>query len=121
MTSEEPFAVLRLAPTLDLVAVKSAYFAALVRHPPHQDVEGFQRLRRAYEALTRPGGLALAYLTGPVDVQPWIQAARERFDAPLAVAARGALAARTGAETVAPWVERGSRMSWEEALQAFAP
>ena len=30
------------------------------------------------------------------------------------------LAARTGAETVARWVERCSRMSWDEALRAFA-
>jgi hypothetical protein len=120
MMPEEPFAVLGLAPTMDLVAVKSAYFAALARHPPHQDLEGFQRLRRAYEALTRPGGLALAYLTSPVDVQRLARDARERFDAPLEKAAAVALAARTGAETVARWVERCSRMSWDEALRAFA-
>ncbi|WP_309895698.1 J domain-containing protein [Archangium sp.] len=120
MTPEEPFAVLGLAPTTDPVAVKSAYFAALARHPPHQDVEGFQRLRRAYEALTRPGGLAVAYLTSPVDVQELATDARARFDAPLEKAAAVALAARTGAETVAWWVERCSRMSWEEALRAFA-
>lgn len=120
MTPEEPFAVLGLAPTMDPVAVKSAYFAALARHPPHQDVEGFQRLRRAYEALTRPGGLAVAYLTSPVDVQTLARDARERFDAPLEKAAGVALAARTEVETVARWVERCSRMSWEEALRAFA-
>ncbi|QRO01351.1 J domain-containing protein [Archangium violaceum] len=120
MTPEEPFAVLGLAPTMDPVAVKSAYFAALARHPPHQDLEGFQRLRRAYEALTRPGGLAVAYLTSPVDVQKLARDARERFDAPLEKAAVVALAARTGAETVARWVERCSRMSWDEALRAFA-
>ncbi len=120
MRPEEPFAVLGLAPTTDPAAVKSAYFTALARHPPHQDLEGFQRLRRAYEALTRPGGLAVAYLTSPVDVQKLARDARERFDAPLEKAAVVALAARTGAETVTRWVERCSRMSWDEALRAFA-
>ena len=81
---------------MDLVAVKSAYFAALARHPPHQDLEGFQRLRRAYEALTRPGGLAVAYLTSPVDVQKLARDARARFDAPLEKAAVVALAAANG-------------------------
>jgi protein tyrosine phosphatase (PTP) superfamily phosphohydrolase (DUF442 family) len=120
MTTEEPFAVLGLAPTLDPAAIKSAYFTALARHPPHQDLEGFQRLRRAYEALTRPEGLAVAYLTSPVDVQKLARDARERFDAALEKAAGVALAARTGTETVARWVERCSRMSWEEALRTFA-
>lgn len=105
---------------MDPVAVKGAYFAALARHPPHQDPEGFQRLRRAYEALTRPGGLAVAYLSSPVDVQRLARDARERFDAPLEKAAAVALASRTRAETVARWVERCSRMSWDEALRAFA-
>src|SRR5439155_9465721 len=48
---ESPFQVLGIAPTLDLGAVKRAYFAALTRHPPHADPEGFRRLRAAYEPL----------------------------------------------------------------------
>ena len=38
--AEGPFAVLGIAPTLDLGAVKRAYFAALPRHPPHADPAG---------------------------------------------------------------------------------
>src|SRR6185503_20684653 len=69
MTPREPFALLGMAPTLDLAAVKRAYFDALARHPPHVDSAGFQQVRGAYEALTRPGGLAAAYLASPVDVR----------------------------------------------------
>jgi hypothetical protein len=117
---DEPFAVLELTPTLDLAAVKRAYFAALARHPPHQDPEGFQRVRRAYEALIRPGALAAAYLASPVDVGKLAQEARERFDAALEKASQVVLAARVGEETVRQWVERCSRMLWAEALEAFA-
>jgi curved DNA-binding protein CbpA len=117
---DEPFAVLGLAPTLDAAAVKRAYFAALARHPPQQDPEGFRRLRGAYEALTRPGALAAAYLASPVDVRKLAEEARERFDAALEKAAEAALTARPGEEAAARFVERCSRMSWEEALRACA-
>ncbi len=117
-TPEEPFAVLELAPTLDVAAIKRAYFAALARHPPQQDPEGFRRLRGAYEALTRPGALAASYLASPVDVRKLAEEARERFDTALEKAAEAALAARAGQEAGARLVERCSRMSWEEALRA---
>jgi curved DNA-binding protein CbpA len=120
MTSEDPFAVLGLAPTVDSLAVKSAYFAALGRHPPHRDPEGFQRLRRAYEALTRPGALAAAYLASPVDVQKLAEEARERFDRALEEALTAGVDSRRREESVARWVERCSRMSWDEALRVFA-
>lgn len=113
---DEPFAVLGLAPTLDAAAVKRAYFDALARHPPHQDPVGFQRLRAAYEALSRPGALAAAYLASPVDVAQLAQEARARFDAALRKAAEMALALRTREEALERFVERCSRMSWAEVL-----
>lgn len=68
MNQPDPFATLGIAPTQSMAAVKQAYFAALARHPPQKDPEGFQRLRRAYEELTRPGGLRAAFMNTPVDV-----------------------------------------------------
>lgn len=117
--SENAFAILGLTPTVDPLAVKSAYFAALARHPPHRDPEGFQRLRRAYEALTRPGALAAAYLASPVDVQRLAAEARARFDRALEQALTAGLEAARREESVARWVERCSRMSWGEALRVF--
>jgi hypothetical protein len=85
-TAANPFASLGIAPTLDTAAVKRAYFQQLARHPPHQDPEGFRRLRSDYETLGSPGGLAAAYLAAPLDLDA--EAARycERFDAALAAA-----------------------------------
>ena len=80
-TPDGPFAVLGVAPTLDGATVKRAYFAALARHPPHQDAEGFQRVRSAYEALSSPGALAAAYLASPMNVQKLADEARERASA----------------------------------------
>jgi len=119
-TPEGPFAVLGLAPTMDAAAIKRAYFAALARHPPHQDPEGFGRLRSAYEVLTRPGGLAAAYLSSPVDVQRLADEARERFDAALQKAAETAAAVREGEEASAQFLERCSRLRWEETLRVCA-
>ncbi len=62
--AEDPFAVLGIAPTLDLGAVKRAYFAALPRHPPHADPAGFARLRAAYDALQSPERAGLAHPLG---------------------------------------------------------
>lgn len=84
--SAAPFSVLEIAPTLDGGQVKRAYFRLLAKHPPHQDPEGFRRLRQAYEELTRPGGQAVAYLRAPVDVASELQAYEERYRAPLAQA-----------------------------------
>jgi curved DNA-binding protein CbpA len=119
-TPDEPFAVLGLAPTLDAGAIKRAYFEALVRHPPHQDPEGFGRLRSAYEVLTRPGGLAVAYLASAVDVRKLADEARERFDAALQKASEAAAAVRDTEGASAQFLERCSRMRWEEALRACA-
>jgi curved DNA-binding protein CbpA len=117
---DEPFAILGLEPTLDAGAVKRAYFAALARHPPHQDAEGFQRVRGAYEALSSPGGLAVAYLSSPMDVRKLADEACARFDAAMQRASAAALAASAEEETLAQFLERCSRIRWDGALRACA-
>ncbi len=119
-TPHDPFAVLGLEPTLDAAAVKRAYFAALARHPPHQDGEGFLRVRGAYEVLNSPGGLAAAYLASPVNVRRLADDARERFDAAMQRASAAVLATRAEEETLTQFLERCSRLRWEEALRACA-
>src|SRR5690242_7352320 len=84
MGRESPFAVLGIAPTLDLARVKRAWFAGLSKHPPHQDPDGFRRLRAAYEELSKPGGLTLAMARAPIDLAAARAAWNERFQAPLA-------------------------------------
>lgn len=82
--SPDPFSVLEIPPTLDSGQVKRAYFRLLARHPPHQDPEGFRRLRQAYEELTRPGGQAVAYLRAPVDMAAELAVYEGRCGAALA-------------------------------------
>ncbi len=77
-------------------------------------------MRGAYEALTRPGGLATAFLTSPIDVRSLAGQAQERFDAALEKASQAALAVRAEEEAAAQFVERCSRMGWDEVLQACA-
>jgi len=119
-TLPDPFAVLGLSPTLDAVAVKRAYFAALARHPPHQDAEGFQRVRGAYEALSSPGALAAAYLASSMNVRKLADEACERFDGPMKRASEAVVAMRTKAETLTEFLERCSRLRWDEALRVCA-
>ena len=40
----------------DAAAIKRAYRAAVIAHPPDTDPEGFRRVRAAYELLTDPQG-----------------------------------------------------------------
>jgi len=63
----EAFKALGVAPTLDLGAIKRAYFELLKACPPHVDPERFSRLRRAYEPLSTAAGLAAAYFSAPMD------------------------------------------------------
>jgi curved DNA-binding protein CbpA len=115
---EEPFAVLGIAPTLDLMPVKRAYFAALARHPPHRDREGFQRLRAAYERLMAPEGLAAAYAASPPDLATELARYRARFDTALAQAARPR-EGEADAARAAQFIEQVSRMSWTQVLAAL--
>ena len=96
-----PFAVLGLAPTLDLAAIKRAYFALLAKHPPHQDQEGFRRIRAAYEALGSLGQAAAVVLRHAPDPARELRVYRERHDAALASAqaVAAAQAEKAGAST----------------------
>ena len=82
-----PFVVLSIAPTTDVAAIERAYFAALGRHPPHADPEGFRRLRGAYETLMSPDGLRAAVARAPLDREAELARYRQRYDARLAAAA----------------------------------
>lgn len=82
--NENPFAVLGIAPTTDLAALKRGYFGALKRHPPHADPEGFRRVRAAYEALSMPGALASAWLAAGAAVDADLAALDAEWSAPLA-------------------------------------
>ena len=46
-----PFAVLGVDDTADDATVRAAYVAAIRRHPPDRDADGFRRVREAYEAI----------------------------------------------------------------------
>lgn len=82
MSAPDPFATLGIAATSDMARVKQAYFAALAKHPPHSDPEGFRRLRQAYEALMRPGALRAAYLHAPLDLNAELAAYEDRLRRP---------------------------------------
>ena len=111
MTGPHAFSVLEMAPTLDPAAVKRAYFAALAKHPPHADADGFRRLRSAYESLTRPGALAAAYAACPIDCERELDRWNERFAARLATAAAERQTAEASSEVVAGFIQAASRLT----------
>lgn len=119
MSDPSPFDVLGIAPTRESARVKRAYFAALVKHPPHQDPEGFRRLRAAYELLSKPGGLSTAFVAAPLEVAAelaqWNATWRESIDRATAEV-RAAGEQRVAAKR---FVERVSRLSLAEAQRAF--
>ncbi len=119
MTSkaEDPYAALDLARTLDAAQVKLAYFAALKRHPPHTDAVGFRRVRDAYEALTRPGGLDAAYARAPVDLDAELAALGTRLDAPLAAARAAMERDAAAAGTRRRFIDTFSRLPLADALR----
>ena len=78
----DPFAELRLTPTLDLAAIKRAYFAALKRSPPHADPEGFKRVRTAYEDLLEPTRRTMHVMSAPLDASAW-EASKARYETAL--------------------------------------
>lgn len=51
MNLESPFTVLGVPEDADDAAIRAAYVAAVQRHPPDRDPEGFQRTRAAYDVL----------------------------------------------------------------------
>lgn len=100
-----PFTVLDVAPTLDVGAIKRAYFTALAKHPPHADAVGFRRIRDAYEVLLDSTKRAEAFAAHPVHLAVLEKEYAARFDARVK-AAMDADAKRVLAHgTVLPWAQ----------------
>lgn len=116
MTNQSPFDVLSIAPTPDLSAVKRAYFSLLAKHTPHQDPEGFRRLRSAYEALTAPGAIEFAYITSPVQVEAELNRWNGRFSAQLKRVAEESQQRDLVVGAVTRFIEGISRMTLSDAL-----
>jgi hypothetical protein len=111
-----PFERLGIAPTLDRLRIKRAYFEQLSRTPPHRDPEAFAELRVAYEALMRPGGPEAASLLLPLDPNVDALAYRERYAARIE-AARAQLREREAAEAaVKRFVERARSSTLQDWL-----
>jgi hypothetical protein len=110
MSSDDPFFVLGLSPTLDPATIKRAYFHALSRTPPHADPQGFRRLRAAYETLSDPRALPLAWLRSPVDTEAELARWQERFGARVEAASAESRRARREARAVERLIERVTRM-----------
>jgi curved DNA-binding protein CbpA len=115
-----PFVTLGIAPTLDVAAIKRAYFVALAKHPPHSDPDGFKRIRTAYEALGARGGAASYLLRSAIDVEAELAAYRERYDAALAEAGQASAASATDSVRATCFTEGLARLELEEALALFA-
>ncbi len=117
----DPFAVLELAPTLEVSLIKRAYFAALTRHPPQTDPDGFRRVRDAYELLSNPATRAAAFVAAPLDLQVLEREYALRFDARIAEHARDAAAQQNAGAAVQLFIERFSSQSWTELLATLTP
>ena len=117
MKPRTPFSILEIEPTLDVAAVKRAYFRQLTLHPPHKDSEGFRCVRAAYEVLKQPSGLAAAYLEAGVDLEAAMAPYRQRFDAAF-------LEAQNQTRSPEPPAQRFfnlvSRLGYQEAARRFA-
>jgi hypothetical protein len=110
------FAILGIAPTTDLTAVKRAYFSALKLHPPHADPEGFRRLRDAYEALSKPGALPSAVFAAGARVDDDLKALDAVWDAPLTEARANRGADLDAAETRARFARWISAKRWDDVI-----
>jgi hypothetical protein len=119
MEIPDPFSALQIAPTLDKAQVKRAYFTQLQRHPPHADPDGFRRVRSAYEVLSAPGALPLAYITAPLDAAAELAAWRERWEMAVRQAGERARQAAESDQAVESFVAIASRLPLGEALDRF--
>lgn len=115
MAEPDPFEALGLAPTTDLGAIKRAYFAALQRHPPHQDPEGFRRVRTAYEALQSPEARALRAVGARFDPVATLAALEARYGG--AIAAAREAAGVVGADAAEDLATTLARMPLREAIE----
>ena len=118
---QDPFAALGLEPTLDPLQVKRAYFAALQRHPPHADPEGFRRIRDAYEALSAPAALEQAYSRHPVDLDAELRKWEDQLGAAIEAAARAREEDLRSSQTLRRFVEELSGQSLEQVVASFGP
>ena len=120
MSDPSPFSVLGIAATNDPAAVKRGYFAALVRHPPHADPDGFRRLRAAYESLSTAEGLEAAFALAPPDVHAELVRYRARLDALLAATASNVSDATAASDAGVQLRSSVMRMSLADALTGAA-
>jgi hypothetical protein len=116
----DPFATLGLEPTLQPARVKRAYFEAVVRTPPYRDAPAFARVRAAYEALIRPGGLEAAYLAAPLALGRELSALRARYAPALAEARQRASARREGDERLPAFLEAAASTPLEAFIAKHA-
>lgn len=117
--SESPFAVLGIAPTTELTALKRGYFAALKLHPPHADPEGFRRVRAAYEALSAPGALAAAWLAAGATVSEDLASFEAEWAAPLGEVQARLAQRNAGATARASFTQWIAAQRWD-ALRSAA-
>jgi curved DNA-binding protein CbpA len=114
MSADDPFAVLKIAPTCDLAAIKRAYFAELVQNPPHSAPEGFRRLRAAYETLSDPHTALLAFLRAPIDTDAELAHFAQEWGARVEQAARVGREQRLAARATQTFVDRIAKMTYAE-------
>lgn len=112
-----PFERLGIAPTLDRVRIKRAYFDAIAASPPHRDPDAFAQIRAAYEALMRPGGPEAAALLAPADPNLDAIPYRERYAARIEEARQRLQQQSADDAAVADFVEHARRSTLEELVQ----
>jgi hypothetical protein len=110
MTLEEAAATLTLDPEgpFQAATIRAAYLAAVRRHRPETDPEGFKRVREAYELLLTYGSLAepsspVAHLA---PTPPGPAAPGRDLPSPVTVAAPASLRQRLAALPPRPWRPR---------------
>ena len=117
----DPFAQLGLQPTLDINAIKRAYFSRLSNAPPQArgGVE-FRALRTAYEALSTRETRLLAFLRAPPSAEER-QAFERAHGERLAATRKVAAAAATTKERLERFIQIYSSSSLDEALERRSP
>jgi curved DNA-binding protein CbpA len=114
MSGDDPFAVLKIAPTRDLATIKRAYFAELANNPPHAAPEAFRRLRAAYETLSDPCTALLAFLRAPIDTDAELAQFAQEWGARLERASRLAREQRLAKRATQSFVDRIANMTYAE-------
>jgi curved DNA-binding protein CbpA len=114
----DPYRQLGLAPTLDLGAIKRAYFAAIARCPPHRDPEAFRAIRAAYEALLKADTRAAAFFACSLDVDAELRATEGLKEAIERAQTKARDEGAHRAE-VAAFTARASEASLEDACREF--